>query len=49
VLGPEKIGARRAFFLIDKQGVVRGKWLAAGDEVVPSETILKAIRALVGK
>jgi peroxiredoxin len=38
--------ARRSFFLIDKQGIVRGKWLAGNQEVFPSEPILKVAREI---
>lgn len=38
--------AHRSFFLIDKQGVVRGKWLAGNKEVFPSRPILKRAREL---
>jgi peroxiredoxin len=41
--------AQRAFFLIDKQGIVRGKWLGTPTEVFPTEPILKAARGLAGK
>jgi len=38
--------ARRAFFLIDRQGIVRGKWLPPPEELFPSKEMLKAARAL---
>jgi peroxiredoxin len=41
--------ARRALFLVDQQGIVRGKWLVANDAVFPSEALLKAARAMTGK
>jgi peroxiredoxin len=41
--------ARRAFFLIDRQGIVRYRWLPPEDTTLPSETILQAARALAGK
>lgn len=44
--------ARRALFLIDKEGVVQGTWLPrrqAGLFVVPSEPILKRARELAAK
>lgn len=41
--------ARRAFFLVDQQGIVRGKWLAAPDAVFPSEHMLKVAREMAGK
>ena len=46
---PGREGARRSFILIDKQGIVRGLWLAKNKGVFPSETILKAARELAGK
>lgn len=42
----------RAFFLIDKEGIIRGRWLPGvkGDDiVVPSESILKVARELSKK
>jgi peroxiredoxin len=45
---PPRPVAQRSFFLIDKQGIVRGKWLARNDEVFPSEPILKVARELAG-
>jgi len=41
--------ARRAFFLVDQQGIVRGKWLIANNAVFPSEDILKVAREMTGK
>jgi len=41
--------ARRAFFLVDQQGIVRGKWLGANDAVFPSEHMLKVAREMGGK
>ena len=41
--------ARRAFFLVDQQGIVRGKWLIANNAVFPSEDILKRAREMTGK
>jgi peroxiredoxin len=41
--------AQRYFFLIDRQGIVRGKWPGKVDEVFPSEPILKAARELAKK
>ncbi len=45
---PSRLKARRSFFLIDKQGILRGQWLARADEVFPSEPILKRARELAG-
>jgi peroxiredoxin len=38
---PPRPFARRAFFLIDKDGIIRGKWLAEKNEVFPSQPILE--------
>lgn len=39
-------GAARSFFLIDKQGIVRGRWIGEDLAVFPSEKLLEAVRAL---
>ncbi len=44
-----QITARRAFFLMDQQGIVRGRWLPEEAAVFPSEAILEAARGLSGK
>jgi peroxiredoxin Q/BCP len=49
VLHTSPIMARRAFFLIDKQGVVRGRWLADDSATFASEPILQVAREVVGK
>ena len=41
--------ALRSFFLIDREGVIRGQWRGTGKDVSPSEPILKAVRALAGR
>jgi peroxiredoxin len=41
--------AQRYFFLIDRQGIVRGMWPGKTDEVFPNEPILKAARELRDK
>ena len=41
--------AVRWFFLIDQQGIVRGKWQGNTKDIFPSEPILKAARALAKK
>ena len=43
--------AERAFFLIDKEGIVRQRWLIKGGEevVFPSEPLLKAVGEVVEK
>ena len=59
-IGPKKDGgvviehrpntaARRAFFLVDQEGIVRGKWLVANDAFFPSEHMLKVAREMAGK
>jgi hypothetical protein len=41
--------AKRAYFLVDRDGVVRGTWLGEDLAVFPTEEILKVARALKGK
>jgi hypothetical protein len=41
--------AVRWFFLVDREGIVRGKWRGNTEEVFPSEPILKAVRELEQK
>jgi peroxiredoxin len=48
-LSPNHMHAQRAFFLVDQQGIIRGRWPARGDEVFSSELILKAAQEIVGK
>jgi len=40
--------AKRTFFLIDKQGIVRGKWISE-DGVFSNEPLLKAVQEIAGK
>jgi len=51
VLNEKLMTANRSFFLIDPQGVVRGKWMIENPvtTVVYSETVLRDIRQIVGK
>jgi peroxiredoxin len=49
VLHPSGIFAERAFFLIDKEGIVRGKWHGEPYDIFPTEPILEAAQALAGK
>ena len=49
VLHASPIMARRAFFLIDTQGVVRGRWLADDSATFASEPILQVAREIAGK
>ena len=46
--GLEGRTAGRAFFLIDKAGIVRGKWMGEDMAVFPNEPLLKAARELIG-
>ena len=43
--------ATRMFFLIDRQGVIRKKWVVENPDttVVYSETLLRDIQTIVGK
>ena len=46
---PSRLTARRAFFLIDQDGVVRGRWLPEKQaELFPSEPILERVREITG-
>ena len=49
--GPDLEGsvAKRTFFLIDKQGIVRGKWFGEDAGVFSNEPLLKAVQEIVGK
>ena len=48
-MDPSLLAARRSFFLIDKQGIVRGRWFAEDGDVFSSEPILKAAREIAGR
>jgi peroxiredoxin len=41
--------ARRGFFLIDRQGIIRGRWFGDTRNVFPSEPILEKARDISGK
>lgn len=41
---PGRMIARRAFFLIDKDGLILGRWLVDNRDVFPSEPILAKVR-----
>jgi peroxiredoxin len=41
--------AKRAFFLVDRDGVVRGRWIGDDLAVFPSDEILKLARTLARK
>ncbi len=40
---------RRLFFLVDKDGIVRGKWIGEDSAVFSSEVLLKAAQEIAGK
>ena len=44
----DRVGASQAFFLIDKQGIVRGRWLPGDVRPVSSEEMLEMARRLAG-
>jgi peroxiredoxin len=47
---PSRLTARRAFFLIDQEGIVRGRWLPekqAGP--FPNDPILARVREITGQ
>jgi peroxiredoxin len=44
----DRIIASQAFFLIDKQGIVRGRWLPGDRNPIDSEEILAMARSLAG-
>jgi len=45
----DHIIASQAFFLIDKQGIVRGRWLPGDRNPMASDEILQMARSLAGK
>jgi peroxiredoxin Q/BCP len=44
----DRISASQAFFLIDKQGLIRGRWLPGDRNPIGSEEILAMARSLAG-
>lgn len=38
--------ARAAYFLVDKQGIIRGKWLRPPGDIFPNDAILQAAHEL---
>jgi peroxiredoxin len=49
VLDPDRLRARRAFFLIDKQGIVQGKWLPDRQAALfESDPILQRAHEIAG-
>ena|SRR5215217_3421828 len=45
----DRIIASQAFFLVDKQGIVRGRWLPGDRNSMASDEILQMARNLAGK
>ncbi len=45
----DRIIASQAFFLIDKQGIVRGRWLPGDRNPMASDEMLQMARSLAGK
>ena len=41
--------AKRAFFLVDQRGIVRGKWIGEDLVVFPSDVLLKTAQEMGGK
>ncbi len=48
VLKKDRILAANSFFLVDKQGILRGRWLPGNEEAISSEHILNMARAIAG-
>jgi hypothetical protein len=50
VIEPSRLTARRAFFLIDQEGIVQGRWLPEKQaELFPSDPILERVREITGQ
>ena len=45
----DRIIAANSFFLVDKQGILRGRWLPGNEEAFPSKHIMNMARAIAGK
>ena len=48
-LTQDRLIASQAFFLIDKHGVVRGRWLPGDRKPMASDEIMQMARSLAGK
>jgi peroxiredoxin len=47
---PSRLAARRPFFLIDQEGIVRERWVPEKQaELFPSEPIIERVREIAGK
>jgi len=40
---------RRSFFLVDKEGIVQGRWISEDSGVFPNEPLLQAVEETAGK
>jgi peroxiredoxin len=40
--------ARRVLFLIDKQGMVRGKWEGETEEMLPADEVMQVAHEIAG-
>ena len=47
--GREGMVAKRSFFLVDQQRIVRGRWIGEDLAVFPNEKLLKAVGEIAGK
>jgi peroxiredoxin len=45
---PTRQVARRALFLVDKQGTVRGKWQSETEEMLPADEVMKVAQDIAG-
>jgi len=41
--------SKRSFFFVDKEGIVRGKWIGVDSAAFSSEVLLKAAQEIAGK
>jgi peroxiredoxin len=41
--------AKRSFFLIDRKGIIRGRWIGEDMSVFPTDVLLKAAREMAAK
>ena len=48
-LSPSGTYPQRAFFLVDQEGIIRGRWPAGDDEVFSNGPILKVAQEITGK
>ena len=47
--GREGMVAKRSFFLVDQQGIVRGRWIGEDLGVFPNEELLEVAGEIAGK